>query len=195
MTENRGHTNKPEIVFDRDRAFVTKSGAGHTEIYMFLFLGVCFLGISIFLINTIIKNWYNDLSTHSGSGFLCVMALIVLSIVCLAASYEAYLDFKLIVGFTQYGLMVKYPFHKTRLLKWEEFQNVCLCNPFAPTRYYSYLWEYEVMCFVMKGEQKNRSGRWKTENPFHLKRLICISHTEELLNAAQRWCPLPIEDE
>ena len=121
--------------------------------------------------------------------------MIVISVGSLIASYECVLDKYSNVTLTRDGVLIKYPLHKVKLIKWDEFYTVCRCisGAFAgdgPIAYDG----YDIICFVRKGESTNMLGRWRTENPFHLRRLICFYYTDELFEKVKSWCPISIVD-
>lgn len=82
--------------------------------------------------------------------------------------------------FTDIGLIAKFPLRKEVIIPWESFQQVCVCyaayttmgKPRANT----------VICCVKRGETKSGIGRWKTDNPFRYRSVICIDYSEALFN-------------
>lgn len=95
------------------------------------------------------------------------------------------------VRLTPQGVEVIRPWLPVRKLGWEEFQQVCICrrasepvDAAAPP----------VICFVLKGEKRNRFGRWRADNPFHYHRILTAHYSLELHEAANACAPAPLED-
>ncbi len=190
MTDEYYQIEKDGIVEDQTRGSHKKIWQKDLINILYFAFGVIFSFFAIVYTKAIINEWL-DPPTVQLLDILQNFAVYILSIAFLVASYELFLDRQSKVSLTKHGLLVKYPMHKTKFLKWDKFYAACLC---VPELGYSRVWEYEVICFVMNGEKTNMSGRLKTGNPFHMRRLICVSNTEELFNAAKKWCPVTIVD-
>lgn len=100
-------------------------------------------------------------------------------------------------GLAQYrfknsGLIAKYPLRDEIIIPWEEFQQICICyaayTTAGPRR------ANTVICFVKKGEHKNGNGRWKTDNPFRYRSVICIDYNPALEVGLREKCPYAVED-
>lgn len=94
--------------------------------------------------------------------------------------------------FSANGLLVKYPFQTEILLPWTSFQQVCICYAAYTTR--GEKRANSVICFVKHGEKKNGSLRWKTDNPFRHRSVICVDFTPELYEQVRSVCPYEISD-
>lgn len=94
--------------------------------------------------------------------------------------------------FTKAGLLVKYPLRSEHLVPWSDFQQVCVCLAAYTTR--GEPRANTVICCVRKGERKNGWGRWKTDNPFRYKSVICIEYRPSLLEGLREMCPYTVED-
>lgn len=90
---------------------------------------------------------------------------------------------------TQEGLHVKRPLQSPGWIPWDALQTACICflahKPGLQEK-------ATVLCFVMKGEKKNLFDRWKTENPWHYRRLIVADYSEELQGEVSNY--RPVED-
>ena len=75
---------------------------------------------------------------------------------------------------------------------WQEFQQVCVCYAAYTTR--GKKKANTVICCVKQGEKKNLHGRWKTDNPFHHRSVICIDYSPEYHADITRMCPYAVED-
>ena len=95
-------------------------------------------------------------------------------------------------NYTTIGLLVKYPFQTEILLPWTSFQQVCICYAAYTTG--GEQMANSVICFVKHGEKKNGSMRWKTDNPFRHRSVICIDYTPELYDQVKAVCPYEISD-
>ena len=84
------------------------------------------------------------------------------------------------------GLIVKYPVEKEKLIVWDEFQQVCICYAAYTTSGKSRA--NTVICFIKNAEKKNVHGRWKTDNPFKYRDVICLDYSDELRNAIGECC-------
>lgn len=82
--------------------------------------------------------------------------------------------------FTDIGLIAKYPLRKEVIIPWESFQQVCVCYAAYTTR--GKPRASTVICCVKQGETKNGMRRWKTDNPFRYRSVICIVYSEALFN-------------
>lgn len=90
------------------------------------------------------------------------------------------------------GLEVKYPLQPRCLIPWEDFQQVCIVYAAFTTR--GERRANTVICCVKKGEKKNIYGRWKTDNPFRYRTVICIAYSPELYEGIKEKCPYKVED-
>lgn len=94
--------------------------------------------------------------------------------------------------FTDNGLIAKYPFRKPIIVPWDDFQQVCICYAAYTTR--GKPRASTVICCVKKGERKTSVGRWKTDNPFRYRSVICIPFREALLNGLKKTYPGEVVD-
>lgn len=94
--------------------------------------------------------------------------------------------------FDDSGLLVKYPIRKEILIPWQEFQQICVCYAAYTTR--GPRRANTVICCVKMGEKKNGSGRWKTDNPFRYRSVICIDFRESLLKGLEEKYPGTVVD-
>lgn len=92
--------------------------------------------------------------------------------------------------FAKSGLLVKYPLRSEHLIPWSEFQEICVCH--AAIKYG--VGGNSIICCVRKGEHKNWWGRWKTDNFFRYKTVMCIDYRPSLLEGLREMCPYPVED-
>lgn len=90
------------------------------------------------------------------------------------------------------GILIKYPFRKPELLKWDAFQEICICYADITTR--GPLRYNTVICCVQHGEKPNFYDRWKTGNVFRYKSVISIAFSENRLSELQAACPFKILD-
>lgn len=94
--------------------------------------------------------------------------------------------------FEDIGLAIKYPLEKEIIVPWEDFQQICVCydayTPNVPRR------TSTAICCVKKGETKNSVRRWKTDNIFRYRTLICIDYSEPLLNGITEKYPGTVVD-
>lgn len=88
------------------------------------------------------------------------------------------------------GVTLTRPFGKPREYTWSDFQQVCICLASSVPKGSS----SPVLCFVCHGEKKNIYDRWKTDNPWHYRRLIVADYTEEIGEAVRSVCPMVITD-
>lgn len=88
------------------------------------------------------------------------------------------------------GVMLMRPLQKARLIRWDEFQQVCICFSSSVPRGPS----SPVVCFVRHGEKKNVYDRWRTDMPWHYRRLIVADHTEAIEAAVRNVCPMEVKD-
>jgi hypothetical protein len=90
------------------------------------------------------------------------------------------------------GVLIKYPFRKPALLKWDVFQEICICYSDITTR--GPLRYNTVICCVRHGERRNFYDRWKTNNAFRYKSVISIAYSDSRLSELQAVCPFRILD-
>lgn len=131
-----------------------------------------------------------------GSNVALVLALFVIQMSI--AAFCVVLGWTFIcAGLAQYrfetdGLYVKYPLKEEFLIPWHDFQQVCICRAAYTTRV-----EHkanDVICCVKHGEKYNWKGRWKTDNPFKYRSVICIAYTSSLAEGITEKCPYNIPD-
>lgn len=124
-------------------------------------------------------------STYANEGYPIEYALTIFGFIMLVAGFFCYLGWILIANglakytFTDVGLVAKYPMKKELVIPWEEFQQVCVCHAAYTTR--GTPRANTVICCVKKGENTNGLGRWKTDNPFRYRSVICIDFQNSLL--------------
>lgn len=94
--------------------------------------------------------------------------------------------------FTKMGLFAKFPLQKEILIPWEDFQQVCICYAAYTTR--GEPRANTVLCFVKKGEKKNWKLRWKTDNIFHYRSVLCIDYRDSLFEGLKEVFPGDIPD-
>ena len=94
--------------------------------------------------------------------------------------------------FTNDGLFVKYPFRRESLISWFEFQQICICYAAYTTR--GTPRANTVICCVKKNERHNSMGRWKTDNPFRYRTVICIDFSPALMNGLMDVYPGNVVD-
>ena len=88
------------------------------------------------------------------------------------------------------GVTLMRPLGKPRTYLWSDFQQVCICFASSVPRGPS----LPVMCFVRHGEKKNIYDRWRTDMPWHYRRLIVADHTAEIEEAVRALCPMKVDD-
>ena len=125
-------------------------------------------------------------SLYAAGMVLCVAVFVFALGWCLAASGMARFRFE------AEGLVVKYPLEKEKRIPWHQFQQVCVCYAAYTTR--GQKKANTVICCVKQGEKKNLYGRWKTDNPFHHRSVICMDYSPEYHAGITRMCPYAVED-
>ena len=148
-------------------------------------LGVFCLAIWLFILD--IKE-----SSFSYIILIAIFALIILSVFFILLGYTF-----ICRGLAQYricsdGLLVKYPMKKENLIVWNEFQQVCICYAAYTTAGESRA--NTVICFIKNDEKKNIHGRWKTDNPFKYRDVICLDYSDELRHGIKERCVHEIID-
>lgn len=89
------------------------------------------------------------------------------------------------------GVTLMRPLRRERLILWDEFQQVCICySSSVPGRNDG----VSVLCFVRHGEKRNLYDRWRTDNPWHSRRLIVADHTAEIEQIVRAVCPMEVVD-
>ncbi|MBQ2953625.1 MAG: hypothetical protein IJE07_08725 [Clostridia bacterium] len=88
------------------------------------------------------------------------------------------------------GVTLMRPLRKEKRYSWSDFQQVCICFASSVPRGPS----TSVVCFVCHGEKKNLYDRWKTDMPWHYRRLIVADHTAEIEDAVRAVCPMEVQD-
>lgn len=94
--------------------------------------------------------------------------------------------------FTDAGLVAKFPLRKEELILWDEFQQVCVCYAAYTTR--GERRANTALFCIKKGEVRNGHGRWKTDNPFRYRTVICIDYSESLYNGLADKYPGNVAD-
>lgn len=97
-----------------------------------------------------------------------------------------------IYRFDENGLWAKYPFHDPILILWGDFQQVCVL--YAAYTTCGRPRACSTICCVKMGEKKNGRGRWKTDNLFRYRSVICIPYTPELYEGIKIKCPYEVPD-
>lgn len=120
------------------------------------------------------------LFTMPGACFFCIIGWMFIS--------EGLAQYR----FTRDGLSVKYPLQKEFTIPWDTFQQVCVCYAAYTTR--GPRRANTILCCVKKGQKKNIYGRWKTDNIFYYRSVICIDYRESLLRGLQDVYPGTVED-
>ena len=140
--------------------------------------------------------YFSWLSLADGSSFSFVLVLFVIQMSI--ASFCVALGWVFICsGLAQYrfetdGLYVKYPLREEFLVPWIDFQQVCICRAAYTTR--GEPKANDVICCVKHGEKYNWRGRWKTDNPFKYRSVICIAYTPYLAEGILEKCPYDVPD-
>lgn len=103
----------------------------------------------------------------------------------------------IIVGLARYrfapnGIYVKYPLKPEVIYPWSVFQQVCVCYSAYTTR--GPRKANTIICCIKHGEKKNQYGRWKTENPFRYRTVICVNFSLDLLYGIKEMCPFEVID-
>ena len=88
------------------------------------------------------------------------------------------------------GVTLIRPLRKEKHYAWSDFQQVCICFASSVPRGPS----SPVVCFVCHGEKKNIYDRWRTDMPWHYRRLIVADHTAEIEEAVRSVCPMKVVD-
>ena len=90
------------------------------------------------------------------------------------------------------GLYAKYPARPEIKIPWDEFQQICICFAAYTTR--GVPRANTVICCVKNGEKHNGRGRWKTDNPFRYRSVICIDYKPALVEGLKEKCPYTVVD-
>jgi hypothetical protein len=90
------------------------------------------------------------------------------------------------------GLVAKYPCRTEKLIPWNTFAEICIVHTAFTTR--GERRANTAICFVKKGERKNIHGRWKTDNPFRYRTVICLDYKLELVQSLVDRCPYDVLD-
>ena len=88
------------------------------------------------------------------------------------------------------GVTLMLPLRREKRYAWSDFQQVCICFASSVPRGPS----SPVVCFVRHGEKKNIYDRWRTDMPWHYRRLIVADHTAEIEAAVRAVCPMKVTD-
>ena len=123
---------------------------------------------------------------------LLFLLVIIIAVFCFAYGWAL-----ICYGLAQYrfhkdGLFVKYPLSSEQCIPWADFQEICVCYAAYTTR--GTPRANTVICCVRKSEKKNSIGRWKTDNPFRYKTVMCIDYRPSLLEGIKEMCPFEIPD-
>lgn len=94
--------------------------------------------------------------------------------------------------FADNGLIAIFPLRRDEIIPWECFQQICVCYAAYTTR--GERRANTVICCIKKGETRNGLGRWKTDNPFRYRSVICIEYNDALLNGLIEKCPDTVVD-
>ena len=94
--------------------------------------------------------------------------------------------------FTKEGVYAKYPLKAEQLLPWNSFQQVCVCYSAYTTC--GKRKANTIICCVKCGERRNIYGRWKTENLFRYRNIVCIDYTPGLHEGIKDMCPYTVID-
>lgn len=158
-----------------------------TMIAFFPLIGVFIIAVSVWLL-------IDEISTAFPLVFLTTYLPIFIcsGVFLILLGWNFYSSVTANYKYTTNGLLVKYPFQTEILLPWTSFQQVCVCYATYTTR--GEQMANSVICFVKHGEKKNGSMRWKTDNPFRHRRVICIEYTPELYEQVKAVCPYEISD-
>lgn len=167
----------------------------HSPFVIFLLLGSFpLIGISL-----IVLGFYTAYEAIVYEGCLPVSAVIVCFVyIGLPAAFFLWYGWAHIMrGLARYcfeanGLLVKYPLHTEQRISWDEFQQICIVRSAFTTR--GKRRANTDICCVKKGEKKNGYGRWKTDNPFRYRSVICIAYTPELHEGLKVRCPYEVFD-
>lgn len=103
----------------------------------------------------------------------------------------------IVVGLARYrfapnGIYAKYPLKSEVIYPWGAFQQVCVCYSAYTTR--GPRKANTVICCIKHGEKKNINGRWKTENPFRYRTVICVNYSLDLFLVIKEMCPFEVID-
>ena len=154
----------------------------------FPFVGLALIACSILASYSVIA--------HDGYpvcvGFLLLAIIGGTGIALLATGWQF-----ITVGLARYrfvteGIYAKYPLRTEQLLPWNAFQQVCVCYSAYTTR--GKQKANTIICCVKHGERRNSCGRWKTENPFRYRNIVCIEYTLALHERIKDLCPYTVID-
>lgn len=127
------------------------------------------------------------------SGVFYFILLLCLSLFLLILGWVFLMYFGTHYRFETDGLYVKYPLHSSwRVISWDQFQQVCIVQEEHWAAGQQQI--DTAICCVMKGEKKNRYGRWKSHNPFKYRTVIYIAYTPELHEGIKERCPYEVCD-
>ncbi len=158
-----------------------------TMIAFFPLIGIFIIAVSVWLLIA-------GISTALPVVFLVTYLTIFISlgVFLVLLGWNFYSSVTANYNYTTIGLLVKYPFQTEILLPWTSFQQVCVCYAAYTTRGEQIA--NSVICFVKRGEKRNGSMRWKTDNPFRHRSVICIDYSPELYEQVKAVCPYEISD-
>lgn len=88
------------------------------------------------------------------------------------------------------GVTLMMPLRREKRYAWSDFQQVCICFASSVPRGPS----SSVVCFVRHGEKRNLYDRWRTDMPWHYRRIIVADHTAEIEAAVRAVCPMKVDD-
>lgn len=159
---------------------------------------VIFLLLSVFPICGIVLLMLGIYTVIVDDGYLLWPMLLWFSVVvCISGGFLSLGWAFISSGLARYcfekeGLIAEYPLRKPILIPWEDFQQVCILNTAFTT--VGERRANTVICCVKKGEKKNGYGRWKTDNPFRYRSVICIDYQPELYEGLIERCPYEVID-
>ncbi len=164
------------------------------KIYIFLFVFFFCFGVTA-LIGMTVESYTELVKKEVEFDFYFIYDFILCGGFCLLLMIYSWENFSALLAkydFSKEGITIKYPFRKSELLKWEEFQQVCLCYANYTTR--GERKANDVICLVKNGEKPNIIGRWKIGYLFHYKSVIPLSYTDELYEEVKEKCPYEVVD-
>lgn len=167
-------------------------GTNHPLVIILLLGFIPFVGICLMMLG--LYTTYLSIADGYPIEVSCVVFIIIMSVSVffLVLGWNHAAEGLARYRFETNGLWVKYPFRSEIVIPWDEFQQVCVIHAEFTTR--GKPRANSVICCVKKGEQTNLYGRWKTDNPFHYRSVICIAYTAELYAGIREKCPFDVPD-
>jgi len=179
---------------EQDKYFSSTQTGSYPKWFVALLLSVCpVLGLGL-AITAFYVSWLSLAEGESSIEFVIFFFVFTL----IVAVFFLILGWVLIsAGLAQYrfetdGLYVKYPLRNEFLVPWDAFQQVCICRAAYTTR--GHRKANDCICCVKHGEKTNLLGRWKTDNPFKYRSVICIDYTPYLAEGIAEKCPYDVPD-